>query len=476
MAELTKKKVVRSVIWNALEKYSSQGIQFIVSIVMARLLTPSEYGILGIASVFISFSNIFINSGLANALISKKNCTKDDYCTANWINIGISLLCYIILFISAPLISRFYQMPILIPTLRVLTLSLVIGAISGVSRTMLTKDMKFKQMSFITLATSVFSGIIGIAMAYKGMGVWALIYQSVLSGLFSSIWIMWVAKFIPQFRFSIQSFKELFSFGSKILGSDIIWVIFNNIYPLLIGKKFDAQSVGYFTRASSYSSLVPSNFCGVLEKVLFPAFSSIQDDKEKLKRLYAKSLTISSCVVFIGNFMLLGLSYPLILNMISSKWLPCVPLLQILCIATLSGHIDSINGRLLMAMGHPGAFLKIQTITKPFSLVVIIISLLFGLHGVAWGQVVISLGSSVYNCFIFSRITRINPLKALYTPLKILIVSGVVGICTMLVFKYWLEPSLINLILCFVIALMFNLCGLKVFAPSIIKEMKHIIA
>lgn len=472
MAELTKKKIVRSVIWNALEKYSSQGIAFLVSIVMARLLTPAEYGILGIASVFISFSNIFINSGLSRALVCKKECTTDDYCTANWINIGVSVLCYIILYVSAPLISDFYQMPILTPTLRVLTLSLIIGAVSGVSRTILAKEMKFKQMSFITLATSIFSGIIGIAMAYHGMGVWALIYQSVLSGLFSSVWIMWASKFTPRLRFSVQSFKELFSFGSKILGSDIIWVIFANIYPLVIGKGFNAQSVGYFTRASSYSSLVPTNFSSVLENVLFPAFSKIQDDRERVSRLYTKALTITSCVIFVGNFILMGVSYPLILNMISSKWLPCVPLLQILCLSTLFGHIDSINGRLLMALGHPGAFLRIQTFTKPFSLIVIIISLSFGLQGIVWGQVVISAVSTIYNCIIFRKYTQINPLKALYPSLKVLFISSSIGVCTLLAFKYWIEPYLMNLLISCVVLLVLNYCGLKIIAPEVVLEIK----
>lgn len=439
---------------------------------MARLLTPAEYGILGIASVFISFSNIFINSGLSRALVCKKECTTDDYCTANWINIGVSVLCYIILYVSAPLISDFYQMPILTPTLRVLTLSLIIGAVSGVSRTILAKEMKFKQMSFITLATSIFSGIIGIAMAYHGMGVWALIYQSVLSGLFSSVWIMWASKFTPRLRFSVQSFKELFSFGSKILGSDIIWVIFANIYPLVIGKGFNAQSVGYFTRASSYSSLVPTNFSSVLENVLFPAFSKIQDDRERVSRLYTKALTITSCVIFVGNFILMGVSYPLILNMISSKWLPCVPLLQILCLSTLFGHIDSINGRLLMALGHPGAFLRIQTFTKPFSLIVIIISLSFGLQGIVWGQVVISAVSTIYNCIIFRKYTQINPLKALYPSLKVLFISSSIGVCTLLAFKYWIEPYLMNLLISCVVLLVLNYCGLKIIAPEVVLEIK----
>ncbi|MCH5327996.1 MAG: lipopolysaccharide biosynthesis protein [Coprobacter sp.] len=474
MTELTKKKIVGSVIWNALEKYSSQGIAFLVSIVMARLLTPSEYGILGIASVFISFSNIFINSGLSRALICKKECSIDDYCTVNWINIGVSLLCYGILYVSAPLISSFYQIPILKSALRVLTLSLIIGAVSGVSRTILSKEMKFKQMSFITLATSLFSGIIGIAMAYYGMGVWALIYQSVLSGLFSSIWIMWVSKFIPQLKFSVKSFKELFSFGAKILGSDIIWVIFNNIYPLIIGKKFNSQSVGYFTRASSYSTLVPSNFSGVLENVLFSAFSKLQKDKESLIRLYQKSITISSFFVFTGNFFLLGLAYPLILNVISAKWLPCVPLLQILCLSTLLEHINSINGRLLMVLGYPGIFLKMAAVTQPINLMIICISTFGGLIGLAWGSVVSSIIGVIYNCHLFKKVTQINPFNYLKESLKILIISGGIGVGAMLSFDYWLSPSIVNLLVMATVMFLLYIGCIKLMMPQFLIEIKNL--
>lgn len=474
MPDITKKILINSVLWNAFEKYSSQGITFIVSIIMARILTPTEYGTIGIISVFIGISSVFINSGIGRALISKQNCIEDDFYTANWINIVISIICYTILFFTAPLIAEFYKMPILISTIRIMSISFIFGAISGVSRTILNKEMRFKQISLATLTTSVFSGIIGVSLAYNGAGIWALVYQTVLSSLFSSIWIICISGFSPRFRFSKKSFWELYSFGGKILSSDIIWAIYNNIYPLIIGKGLNAQSVGYYTRASSYSQLVPTNFSGILESVLFPAFSTLQNEDERLKKLYCKALTISSFFIFTGNFFLIGLSYPLIVNMISYKWLPCVPLLQILCLSTLWSHINSINGRLLMAKGYPGVFLKISTVTQPLTLLIIVISFSFGLRGLAWGAVIASTVGTLYNCHVFKTKIGLNPFIYLKKSFKILILAASIGIITLLIFKFYLSPSLTNLILVAVLMTLTYLILIRLLMPGIFSELKNI--
>ena len=474
MQQVSKSDIVHGMIWSAIEKYSSQGIAFLVSIVMARLLTPFEYGVIGVISVFISFSSIFINSGLTYALISKKECSKEDYCTANWINIGISLICYIILYFAAPYIAEFYDMPIIVPTLRIMNLCFIIGAISSVGRTILTKGMKFNELSVTTFLTSVFSGIIGIWMAYRGLGVWALVYQSVLSALFSSIWIMALAKFTPSLKFSHKSFNELLAFGSKILGSDIIWVVYQNMYPLIIGKMFNTQSIGYFNRASSYSQLVPANFSGILEKVLFPAFSNIQNDEDKLLRLYGKSLSISSFVIFTGCFFLMGLAYPLILNMISEKWLPCVPILQILCLRSLFGHINSINGRLLIVKGYPGIFMKMSVVNLPITIIIVSISWLWGIIGLTWGVVISSFIGTMYCCYIFKKSTGINPMDYLKDSFKILVIAGLVGSGAMLSFKYWLSPTISNLLLAAVLMTFLYLGCIKIIMPQILVELKNL--
>lgn len=330
-------------------------------------------------------------------------------------------------------------------------------------------------MSLVTLVTSVFSGIIGIILAYLGYGVWALVFQSVLSALFSSAYIMIMARFTPRLIFSMDSFKELFGFGSKILGSDIIWVIFNNIYPLIIGKGFNAQSVGYFTRANAYSQLVPTNFSSILENVLFPVFSNMQNDENRLTQLYARSLTVTSFFIFTGNFFLMGLSYPLIINMISEKWLPCVPLLQILCLSTLFNHINSINGRLLMAKGFPGSFLKMQALTQPLAILIIFISFLFGIEGLAWGQVLISFSSIVINCYIFYKRTKLNPFYFLRKSFGILFISGLIGLGALLAFEHILQPSISNLIIVLAIMSVMQLITVRFFLPNVYHEIKSLL-
>ncbi len=474
IAKVSKGKVLNSVKWTAIEKYSSQGIQFIVSVVMARLLTPAEYGIVGIIGVFIGIAQVFINTGLSQALISKKICTEDDYSTANWINIGISLICYLLLFFSAPIISTFYSEPILIPTIRVMSLTFIIGAFSAVARTKLTKQLKFKQISLVTLVTCVFSGFIGIFMAYMGMGVWALVLQSVLAGLLSSICIIFIAKYRFCLIFKKESFKELFGFGSKILGSDVLWVIFNNIYPLIIGKAFNPQSVGYFSRASSYSGLVPNNFCSVLEKVLFPVFAVIQDDNQRLERFYQKSVLITSFLIITGNFILIGLSYPLVLNMLTEKWLPCVPLLQILCLSKLFSHINSINGRLYMAKGFPGIFLRLSFILQPLHLAIIITSLHFGLEGMAWGEVVFSLTSTLTSLFVCKKYIGFNPFKILTPIIPVVVYSGTICVLSMMAFRFLIASTLINLIIAGVVIITMNYLCLRIFSPEIYFELKNI--
>lgn len=471
---VSKHKVLNSVKWTAIEKYSSQGIQFIVSVVMARILTPAEYGIVGIIAVFIGIAQVFINTGLTQALVSKKVCTEDDYSTANWINIVISLICYIILFFFAPLISKFYSEPILIPTIRVMSLTFIIGAFSAVCRTKLTKQLKFKQISLVTLVTCVFSGFVGIIMAYLGMGVWALVLQSVLAGLLSSICIIIVAKYRFSLKFKKESFKELFGFGSKILGSDILWVIFNNIYPLIIGKAFNSQSVGYFSRAFSYSELIPANFCGVLEKVLFPIFAIIQDDDERFERYYRKSVLITSFLIITGNFILIGLSYPLILNMLTEKWLPCVPLLQILCLSKLFSHINTINGRLYMAKGFPGVFLKYSFILQPLHLLIIIISLQFGLKGMAWGEVLFSLTSTILSLYVCKKYIGFNPFKTIKPIIPVVIYSGMISALSMIAFRYFIAPSLLSLVIAGIVIIVVIYICLRIFSSEIYFELKNL--
>lgn len=240
---------------------------------------------------------------------------------------------------------------------------------------------------------------------------------------------------------------------------------------MLIGKVFNAQSVGYYNRASAYSDLLPTNFSGVLGKVLFPVFSTLQDDEQRLEKLYTKALTITSAIIFSGNFFLMGLAYPLILNMISEKWLPCVPLLQILCIARLISHINAINGRVLIAKGFPGVFLKMTSVTLPLTLGIIFISINFGLIALAWGSVISSFLGTVYCCYIFRKHTGINPWECLRGSIRILFISGPIGLSALLLFELVLTPSILNLIVVGLAMTIVFLAALKLLLPDILEDL-----
>lgn len=471
---VTKKNIINSLKWTAIEKYASQGIQFIVSIVMARILTPAEYGIVGIIGIFIGVAQIFINSGLTQALVSKKNCSVEDYSTANWINIGISVGCYILLFFTAPIIASFYDTPILIPTIRVMSLTFIIGALSGVGRTILTKEMKFKKLSFITLSCSIVSGIVGISMAYMGMGVWALVYQTVLASIITTIVTVYISHFKFRFCFKRKSFNGLFSYGAKILASDIVWSIFSNINPLLIGKAFNTQILGYYTRAYSYSTLVPSNFESVLSKVLFPSFAIIQDDRHRTQQLYKRAVSITSCVIFAGNFLLIGLAYPLVNIMLTEKWLPCVPILQILCLSTVFGQIRSINSQVFLTQGFPGINLKLIVFTQPLHLIILLLSIQFGIMAVAWGEVIYSFIYLVASCYMLRKHIGISINLMLRPIMPIFLYSGAIGFLSMISFHLWLSPSFINLLIIGLVDLALIFISIRYLSPKIYFELKNI--
>lgn len=417
---MDKKILVNSFFWNALGKYSSQIIAFIVSVVMARILMPSDYGVMGIIAVFIAISDIFIDCGFANALINKKQCTQSDYSTVFFCNILISIGIFILLYISAPYIADFYKMEILVPTIRVMGLSFIITSIGAVSRTILIKNLKFKESAIITIISAICSGCIGICLALYGYGVWALIFQSLLTNIITIILQFINVKWIPSFIFSHKSFHELFSFGGKILGSNIIWQLHSKMYSIVIGKFFTPADLAYFTRAEGYSVLIPGNIGGILQNILFPILSKIKDDDKELLAMDYKLVKQSSIILFPLCLLLAGAAHPIIILMLTEKWEPVVPLLQILCIGVLLDHIPSINSNIFLTKGKSGFFLKMQTITKPISLILLLGTVFVNLEAAAWSKSIsmfINVGVSYYYLKKILPVSIHKTFKNLYIPL-----------------------------------------------------------
>ncbi len=465
--------ILKSFLWTALESYSTQGIAFIVSIFMARILAPADYGVIGIIGVFLALSDIFIDAGFTNALINKKNCNNDDFSTVFYTNVVISIIFFNILYFTAPFIAAFYNNPVLIWTTRAMALTFVISSFGAVSMTILTKELRFKAKAIITFIVSCISGFIGVFLAYRGWGVWALVWQSVLSCLARVIIYIFYVRWKPLLRFSLTSFKELFKFGGNLLGSNIIYTLYNNIYSLVIGKVFNATQLGYFSRAEGYAKLVPINISGILSKILFPILSKIKNNDEEMIELHHKFILVTSALLFPGCLFIAGLAAPLVYLLITEKWMPIVPLLQILSFAGIFEHFSTINNNFILSKGKSNYFLKMQIWTKPFGLLLLGLSVCFNLSIVAWGKVIYSVVCLITSYYFLRRVLFVNLHRDIKDIIKMLLLSGGLANICLIIFNridYTWAALTIGFILCFGIYFL----GLKFLCPNVFLMLKHI--
>lgn len=386
MDQSLKKKSIKGLFWSGWEKMFNTSIQLLIGIILARLLMPSDYGAIGVLMVFISFSQVFIDGGFTSALIQKKEKTEIDYHTAFIYNMIISACLYLILFIFAPYIAIFYDNSLLCPLLRVLGINLLISCFTSIQITRLTVLVDFKTISYSTISSSIVSGACGIIFAYCGLGVWALVAQQVTGAFLRAIILMAVTKWYPKFIFSKESFHSLFSFGSKMLLTNIVSKVYDNLYPLIIGKKFPPQILGYYTKASEYTVLVTGIPQDMFMRVSFPIMSSIQDDDVQLKNIFRKYIILSSFVIFPIMFLLMVISRPLIVALLTEKWLLSVPFMRILAIGFMFSHICSINLNLILVKGRSDLALKLEIIKKTIAVTILIISLYWGIWGICIGQ------------------------------------------------------------------------------------------
>ena len=355
-------KTIKGVGWNSVDRIANYGLGFIVGIVLARLLSPEEYGLIGIIGIFTAIFNIILDGGLSTALIRKQGVTDIDYCTVFWTNLVLSVVLTIILYFSAPFISDFFNRPELTPYIHVMSWILVINALSITQQARLTIKIDFKTQTKISIIAHTVSGIIGIAMAYLDYGVWALVAQQMSSRFFTTI-LLWVYnKWLPKLLFSIERFKELFGFSWKLLVAEIINAVWAQFYNVVVGKYYNPQMLGQYTRAQQYGQLVSSGISDVVLRVSLPAMSSIQNENERLLRAFRtllKTTMFVTCVLLIG---MAACAKPLIYVLIGEQWLPCVPIMQILTFVLLVNPIGRININMLMVQGRSDIQLILQII------------------------------------------------------------------------------------------------------------------
>lgn len=399
-----KSKAISGMAWTGIERLATQTIQFIIGIIIARILMPSDYGIVGMLAIFMAIAQTFLDSGFASALIQKKDRTDVDYSTVFYFNIVVSCVLYGVFYVSAPWIASFYNMPILNDVTRITTLSLIISGLTIVQQAKLTIDLKFRELAIASVFSVLLSGVCGIIMAYNGLGVWALVFQGLLSAL-SRTSILWLSsKWRPSFMFSIESFKRLFSFGSKLLCSGMINTIYNNLYTLVIGKAFNASEVGFYNRANQFATLPSATITQMVVNVNFPILSQMQDDNERLVKTYRKLLCAP---LFILTPVLIGIAavgYPLVEVILGEKWLPCVPYLQILCIGCLFNPLTHINLNLLYVKGRSDLVLKLELIKKPIGFLILFVSIPFGIWWMCFGAALYNFIAFVFNCYYTKKI------------------------------------------------------------------------
>lgn len=423
-----KQDMRNSFFWNAIENISRMGIQFVIGVMLARLLNASDYGILGIISVFIAISQTLIDAGFSNALIQKKICTKEDYSTVYWINLSIALLVFGLLYVLAPFIASFYESELLIPILRAMGLSVLIQSFYTVHKVKLTKELQFKTLAYIAFFSSSLSGIIAIILAYNGAGVWALVSQTIVSIFIQGILIVFFSHWKPRICFSSYSFNQLFSFGSKILVSNILFTVFNNIYNLVIGKVFQPSVLGYYTRADGYAKLVPNNISGILQNIMLPILSKQQDNDKNLIRTYTKFIKLSSLFIFPLSMLFCSLAKPVIIIMLTEKWIASIPLLQILCIASLFDHLISINNSYLMVKGKSNYILSLSASSKFILVLVLIVSFQYGIIAIAWSRFIYCSIMFLTSSYYLNRTIHIGILYILKNTLQIFFTSLIVAL------------------------------------------------
>jgi O-antigen/teichoic acid export membrane protein len=386
-----KQKTFKGVIWSAVERFSTQGVQFLFGILLARLLTPNDYGIIAMLTIFLAICQTFIDSGFANAIIRKIDRNEKDMATMFFFNIGMSLVCYAIIYLSAPFIASFYKMDELTLILRVLALRLIIQSFAAIQATNLTIRIDFKKQAKISLSAAIISGIVGIGFAYKGYGVWALVIQSLFSSTFSSILYWIVVRWHPQCFFDKESFKSLFSYGSKLLISGLLDTIYNNLYPLVIGKFYTPAQLGAFAKADHFSQFPSQNVMRILHRVSFPVLSTLQNDPQRMRSCFLKFINYSALIIFPLMLGLLALSKPMTLLFLTERWSEMIPLLQILCIAMMWYPVHAINLNVLQVIGRSDLFLKLEIIKKIIGLTTLLITLRIGITAMCIGQIVNSI-------------------------------------------------------------------------------------
>ena len=400
---------------------------FLLQIVMARMLSPEDYGIVGMLAIFVAVAQSFVDSGFSNALIQKNDRTELDYSTVFYFNVVVGCVFYLLLFFSSPFIASFYKTPILLELTRVIGLSILFNSLTVVQRAKMTIAIDFKTQTKASFLAVVLSGVLGIWMAYAGCGVWAIAIQTVSNTGLNMI-LLWIySSWKPKKVFSWNSFHRLFSFGSKLLLAGLIDTIYRNIFTLIIGKKFTKVELGNYTRADQFCQFPSANITGILQRVTFPILSELQNDDERLKLVYRKFLRLSAFVIFPLMIGLAAISRPFILLVLTEKWDGAIVLMQVLCLGYLWYPIHAINLNLLQVKGRSDLFLRLEIIKKSVGIGILFVTIRYGVLTMCMGTIVGGIIGLIFNTYYTGKLIQLGFVKQMLDLFPILINSIVMG-------------------------------------------------
>lgn len=467
-------KALSSVLWSAIERFSVQGVQFALTIIIARLVTPSDYGLVAMVGVFLAIAQTFIDSGFSNALIQKQNRTQIDFSTVFYFNIFVGIFAYLLLYATSPYISAFYREPKLDLITKIIGLNLVVNSFSVVQRAKLTIELNFRLQAIIALIAVIISGVGGIYWASMGYGAWAIVFQTLLNNILNALFLWIFSRWLPSFIFSWKSFSGLFKYGSKLLMAGLLNTVYLNLYSLVIGRRFSATSLGYYNRTSTIAQFLSVNLSNTINRALFPVLCEVQNDDKRLLTAYEKSLQIVSYCIFPLMTVLLCLSKPLILIVLGEKWLPCSSILQILCLAYCGTPIMILMFQMLNVKGKSNYTLKAEIYKKILSFTLLFITMPFGVEVMCWGLVVYSIGDFFIMIFFMKKVFRAVSIKRhlsilMPTVAVCLFISGIIFLVLSLIVNLLLQ-IILSSILAFVSLVLFSMV-LKIKPYLFVKEL-----
>lgn len=427
MPESLKKKTVKGVVWTSLNQVLNLGFGFVIGVILARILSPSDYGLLAMIAVFNAIAAAFIDCGFGSALIRKPNLSENDNTTAFYFNLIAGVILYGVLWLIAPWVAVFYDKPILTQLLRVEALLLILSSFKFVQNTQLSRALNFKAIAIINVTSQVISGVVAIVAAYHGFGVWSLVLQHLGASVVSLVLLWIISPWRPRGKWDNDSFRYLWGFGSKLLASSLLNTVYANIYPIVIGKFYSAADLGQYTRAKGYANLPSKTLTGVLQQVTFPVLSKIQEDTERLGNSYRRMLRFTVFIVFPIMIGMAVLAHPLVIALVTDKWAQCIPYLQVICLASMWYPVHAINLNLLQVKGRSDLFLRLEIIKKAIITVAIFICVPFGILGICIGSVCTSIICLVINTYYTGKLINVGFVRQLLDMTPTLLASLAMG-------------------------------------------------